>query len=102
MTAITTTEFRQNLSDVIAKVIAGQEVVLVLGRGKKAKKIRLSKLQDDTQKYAKKVTKIKHPHIQKFLDSHDYKKFKPSKEILDSQKLSDYAMDDYLKSKGFI
>ena len=55
---ISTTYFRENLAEVIAKVFAGEKVIMVFGKGKKAKQILLSNIQDNSRTEKKGFQKL--------------------------------------------
>lgn len=101
MTTYTTSQFRDHLADVFAQVVGGEEVVLVLGRGRRAKKIKLTQLDTHTQKKSESKTAFqsKHSNIQAVLQSPEFQKFKPPKELMEAQNVEDFVMSDYLQSK---
>ena len=65
---ITTTYFRQHLAEIIHKVAdEGQEVILIFGKGKKAKKVGLSPVSK------KEKAKNTMPNLRKVLSSEEFK-----------------------------
>jgi hypothetical protein len=91
MLTLTTTQFRQNLAEVFSKVLAGQEVELILGRGKKAKKIKLTN-QTNSQSGDDSISK--HSNIHKFISSPNFKNYKTDKIIMKTEKVSKFLLDD--------
>lgn len=94
MLTLTTTQFRQNLAEVFSKVLAGQEVELILGRGKKAKKIMLT---NPANNQLGGEENIKHSNIQKFINSPDFKNFQADKKIMKTEKVSKFLLEDKIK-----
>jgi hypothetical protein len=93
MLTLTTTQFRQNLAEVFGKVLAGQEVELILGRGKKAKKIMLT---NPTTAQSVSDTSSKHSNIHKFISSPNFKNFETDKKIMKAEKVSKFLLDNKL------
>jgi hypothetical protein len=91
MLTLTTTQFRQNLAEVFSKVLAGQEVELILGRGKKAKKIKLTN-QTNSQSGGDKISK--HSNIQKFISSPNFKNFQADAKIMKTDEVSKFLLED--------
>jgi hypothetical protein len=86
MTTITSTQLRSNLAEIVDKVDSGEDVIMVFGKGKGAKKIRLSSTQPP-----------KKGAFEDFLNSPAYKSFKPSKELQNHPNLKQYYKDNYYK-----
>ncbi len=53
MQTYTTSYFRENLSEIVSQVSLGESAILILGRGKKAKKIKLTPLDNSKPKKQK-------------------------------------------------
>ena len=100
---ITTTDFRQNLATIVHNVLAGDEFVLVLGRGLRAKKIKLSIFLDEPELYQNapglKINSQKHKKISQFLNSKNYKNFRPTSELLQSKNIQNLLSEEILKDK---
>jgi hypothetical protein len=101
---ITTTDFRQNLATIVHNVLAGDDFVLVLGRGPRAKKIKLSIFSDtlgtsSSTAPTAKVASSKHKKISQFLNSKKYKNFTPSNELIKSKNIQTLLSEEILKEK---
>jgi PHD/YefM family antitoxin component YafN of YafNO toxin-antitoxin module len=84
---ISTTYFRENLAEVIAKVFAGEKVIMVFGKGKKAKQILLSNIKPETESFS--------DRLKKFEKSEYFNNFKASKDIMEYKNLKDYMKKTY-------
>ncbi len=91
MTFITSTELRANLAEIVDKVDSGEEVIMVFGKGKGAKKIRLS-----SDKNCKNNPKTR---FDDFLNDPRYKNLKISKELREHPNLKEYYKENYYKDK---
>jgi antitoxin (DNA-binding transcriptional repressor) of toxin-antitoxin stability system len=91
MTSVTTSQFRENLAEIVNQVVKGQEVILVMGN----KKIKLTNIQEPTQDGD---PQTRHKNIK-----HIFTKIKDRKTSKDPiktvQKPSEYLMQDYLNSE---
>jgi len=92
---ISTTYFRENLAQVIHKVVdSGEPIILVFGKGKNAKKVTLSPLID-------KKTKAKKTKLRQLLESKNFlnRPIKPAfKQSQNIQELmqNQYNINDFL------
>ncbi|MEI6728051.1 MAG: hypothetical protein WCK98_00215 [bacterium] len=100
---ITTTDFRQNLATIVHNVLAGDDFVLVLGRGPRAKKIKLSVFSDTQGTSSTAPTpnaaSSKHNKISRFLNSKKYKNFTPTDELIKSKNIQSLLSEEILKEK---
>ena len=84
---ISTSYFRKNLAEVINKVVDGEKVIMVFGKGKNAKQILLSNIKDNS---------ISEKNgFRKFAESEYFRNFKPSKDIMEYENFRDYMKKTY-------
>jgi hypothetical protein len=91
MTVITSTQLRANLAQIVDKVDSGKEVIMVFGKGKGAKKIKV--VSENNSKNNPKT------RFDDFLNDPRYKSLKISKELKDNPDLKQYYKENYYKDK---
>jgi hypothetical protein len=105
---ISSTEFRERLSEIVDLVDSGTDFIFVLGRGKRAKKIKLVSTKS-SGRFLKQPLPVsntlsirltrKHKNIDTFINSKHYKDFRPNSELINADNLKNSLTVDYLKDK---